>query len=475
MPDAPTFQSRASSSSLSPVPEVQLMSPVIPAPTVKKSKRAETRPCPACSELIPVRLLAAHAELELQRVEDIIRHVGDAEALAEVDELEEGPSSKRRSALKARQSLTALQPIPRIRSSTSSPILALSANHTTTPATIEHTISYIARRRKARHTRLKELAKEEATWLAGLCGGGRAEGGEGGGVTCPLCSQLVRGDRDVVDAHVDTCLAYESRRAQVERERERTIGLLRGNEDVDVDVNVDVAWGGDAEEGEGSVRTRVITNASLRGTGIHIRPSMLDTEDDIDIDGMDDAIFGDAQFGEADVLRVGSPSRTKVELGAHEVDVNMGVDAVSDNKNLDGDIEERSNHDRETLPDLVGEGKQKAASQSRSQSQSLGSQSQPEDATYLDADTDKLDLAILAARSRGDQLALIIALEAKLNAVPAPPTCRICLSPYVDPTVSTGCWHTCCSTCWLRCLGATKLCPMCQRITGAGELRRVYL
>jgi hypothetical protein len=236
-------------------------------------------------------------------------------------------------------------------------------------------------------------------------------------VTCPVCSQLVRGDRDVVDAHVDACLAYESRRAQVERERERTIGLLRGNEDVDVDVNVnvDVGWGGDAGEGEGSVRTRVITNASLRGTGIHIRSSMLDTEDDIDIDGMDDAIFGDAQFGEADVVRVGSPSRTRVELDAHEVNVNMGVDAVSDNKNRDADIRERSNHDRETPPDLVGEGKQKAASGSRSQSRSLGSQSQPEDPTYSDAD--KLDLAILAARSREDQLALITALEAKLNAI----------------------------------------------------------
>ncbi|KIL00525.1 hypothetical protein PAXRUDRAFT_821620 [Paxillus rubicundulus Ve08.2h10] len=299
-----------------------------------------------------------------------------------------------------------------MRSSAFSPILALPANHTTTPATIERTISHIVRRRKARHARLKELAKEEAMWLTGLYGGSGAEGGEGGGVTCPVCSQPVRGDRDVVDAHVDACLAYESSRAQVERERGRTIGLLRGDEDADVDVNVnvDAGWGGAAEEGEGSVRTRVITDASLRGTGIHIRPFTLDTEDEIDIDGMDEAIFGGAQFGEADVLRV--------ELDAHkEVVVSIDVDAVSDNKNRDGDIGERSNHDRAILPDEVGESKQKTASESRSQSHSLGSQSQPEDATYSDADTDKLDLAILAARSRGDQLALITALEAKLNAI----------------------------------------------------------
>jgi hypothetical protein len=54
------------------------------------AKRAETRPCPACTELIPVRLLAAHAALEMQRVEDIIRHIGEAEILAEVNDLEEG-------------------------------------------------------------------------------------------------------------------------------------------------------------------------------------------------------------------------------------------------------------------------------------------------------------------------------------------------------------------------------------------------
>ena len=53
--------------------------------------------------------------------------------------------------------------------------------------------------------------------------------------------------------------------------------------------------------------------------------------------------------------------------------------------------------------------------------------------------------------------------------------CRICLDPYSEPTVSTGCWHTCCRECWLRCLGSTKMCPICKRITGAADLRRVYL
>lgn len=244
------------------------------------------------------------------------------------------------------------------------PSVAVLLNTTTTPAAIEHTIGYITRRRKARHARLKELAKEEPTWLA--------DNDWETEVACPVCSQPVHGDRDVVDAHVDACLAYENRRAYVEREHQPN-GLVRGNE---VDVDIDIGTGWDAEQ-EGSIRTRVIANASLRGTGILIRPSMMDTEDDIDVDGTDDAMFGEAQFGEADVFKV-AESEAEVDGPEH--------------------VNQRSNHDRpEANPLDVG-------------SRCLTS----------NEDMDKLDLAIMTARSRGDDLALVAALEAKLNAVVRP-------------------------------------------------------
>lgn len=40
-----------------------------------------------------------------------------------------------------------------------------------------------------------------------------------GEIICPICSRAVRGDQDVVDAHVDSCLADESRRLEEERIR----------------------------------------------------------------------------------------------------------------------------------------------------------------------------------------------------------------------------------------------------------------
>jgi hypothetical protein len=48
---------------------------------VSTAKRAETRPCPVCEELIPLRLLAVHLDLELQRVEEIVKAVGSMEVL----------------------------------------------------------------------------------------------------------------------------------------------------------------------------------------------------------------------------------------------------------------------------------------------------------------------------------------------------------------------------------------------------------
>ena len=39
-------------------------------------------------------------------------------------------------------------------------------------------------------------------------------------IVCPVCLATVRGDQDVVDAHVDSCLANESRRMEEVRTRE---------------------------------------------------------------------------------------------------------------------------------------------------------------------------------------------------------------------------------------------------------------
>ncbi|XP_076860482.1 E3 ubiquitin-protein ligase Rnf220-like [Brachyhypopomus gauderio] len=53
--------------------------------------------------------------------------------------------------------------------------------------------------------------------------------------------------------------------------------------------------------------------------------------------------------------------------------------------------------------------------------------------------------------------------------------CLICMESYAVPLTSIQCWHVHCEECWLRTLGAKKLCPQCNTITSPGDLRRVYL
>jgi hypothetical protein len=53
--------------------------------------------------------------------------------------------------------------------------------------------------------------------------------------------------------------------------------------------------------------------------------------------------------------------------------------------------------------------------------------------------------------------------------------CLICMETYQTPLASIQCWHVHCEECWLRTLGAKKLCPQCNMITSPSDLRKIYL
>ncbi|KAK2177485.1 hypothetical protein NP493_595g00033, partial [Ridgeia piscesae] len=75
-------------------------------------------------------------------------------------------------------------------------------------------------------------------------------------------------------------------------------------------------------------------------------------------------------------------------------------------------------------------------------------------------------IASLKARIQQDVVQL-----AKSNV----PRCLICMEMYTRPLTSIQCWHVHCEDCWLRTLGAKKLCPQCNMITSPADLRRIYL
>lgn len=179
-----------------------------------------------------------------------------------------------------------------------------------------------------------------------------------------------------------------------------------------------------------------------------------DVEDDVDVDGEDDALYGIAQFSEGDILAAEFPRPQPDDSGVH-VDEDVDVDIEMDAPGSEG-IREKS------LKDLVAAGK--LASKGRvDESGSMALQK-----TVGDVAAENL----VRPSPTSSQCT-----PSSHRQDPASPSllCRICIDPYSEPTVSTGCWHTCCRECWLRCLGSTKLCPICKRITSATELRRIYL
>lgn len=80
------------------------------------------------------------------------------------------------------------------------------------------TIQTIQRRRKQRHARFKEMAREEEGYSKKSCWTRRTEA-TSDEVICPVCSRGVRGDQEVINIHVDSCLVDESRNLAEERTR----------------------------------------------------------------------------------------------------------------------------------------------------------------------------------------------------------------------------------------------------------------
>jgi len=371
-------------------------------------------------------------------VSEIIHQIGSTDVLADAEPDDGMTSRSRRSTVKARMSLSS-------RPSSSK----FASTSELTLDQINKTVRTIRNHRKQRHVKLRELTREEdeTQWWGGHHTGRRGDNEEG--TVCPVCGRAITGDTDVVEAHVDSCLAH----ASVLEEDAAHRSTPENDGDIDVDI-----------DGEGFIES-VTAGVSFRGTGFDTRDrNQQDVDDDIDIDGEDDALFGAAQFTHSDIIPLANGRREE----------GPGADIEDDTGNTPA---RREGDNKAAFQDLLVSGKLV-----RRKVKAVGDLKQTMDEVIGVGEAEEVEKAIKRARRDGNDAALIKALESKVQLMVSTRVssstsllCRICLDPYTEPTVSTGCWHTCCRECWLRCLGATKLCPICKRITTAGELRRVYL
>ena len=293
-------------------------------------------------------------------------------------------SRSRRSAVKARKSLSS-------RPSSSK----FASTSELTLDQINKTVRTIRNRRKQRHVRLRELTREEdeTQWW-----GGRGRSGGEEGTACPVCGRVVAGDTDVVEAHVDSCLAHASI-----LEQEAVTRSTSEEEDLDVDIDGE----GVLESVTAGVSFRGILESLLcstprltvvLGTGFDVRDrTQQDVDDDIDVDGEDDVLFGAPQFTECDIIPLtnGKPDG----------------DAASDvERETEPATTSQEGASAATLKDLVAKGKLV-----RRKVHNVDDLKQTMDEVMGIGEAEEVEKAIEKARRDKNDAALIKALESKVQ------------------------------------------------------------
>uniref|UniRef100_A0A1A7WVI7 E3 ubiquitin-protein ligase RNF220 n=1 Tax=Iconisemion striatum TaxID=60296 RepID=A0A1A7WVI7_9TELE len=174
-----------------------------------------------------------------------------------------------------------------------------------------------------------------------------------------------------------------------------------------------------------------------------------DSDADLDVDGDDTLEYGKAQYTETDVIPCSGESSKE-----------STVNSLLPDSRLNHNFSKWSNEGCSGSPSTSsGEkqdggltGLQKTCKNSEIETFS-------EDSTPTTLDALKTRIRDLEKQlSKGDRF-----------------KCLICMDTYTTPLTSIQCWHVHCEECWLRTLGAKKLCPQCNTITSPGDLRRVYL
>ncbi|KAK7889486.1 hypothetical protein WMY93_025046 [Mugilogobius chulae] len=171
-----------------------------------------------------------------------------------------------------------------------------------------------------------------------------------------------------------------------------------------------------------------------------------DSDADLDVDGDDTLEYGRAQYTETDVIACSGESSKEI----------TSTNGTTPDSRLNQDFPKWSN-----------EGSPSTSSGDKTEGSINGSPKTCKngDIETLSADSSLTTLDALKARIRELEKQLSKGDRFK---------CLICMDTYTTPLTSIQCWHVHCEECWLRTLGAKKLCPQCNTITSPGDLRRVF-
>lgn len=250
---------------------------------------------------------------------------------------------------------------------------------------------------------------------------------------CPVCSKIITEDLQV---HVELCLKKQENSSD--------------ESDDDIDVGESYSWCGQTR-----IRATTLIEGNLSSTGIgtNVNKANEDEDTEVNIDGDDDTqVYGASQYSERDVILLNKDDQRLRDLVIGEAPPSTS-----------GTREAREENNQNVA---------------NSVSPSTSPASDKIDSMF---DSEKFTASINNAGTTAEHSShtIIESLKAKIreyeNFIKNKPKCLICLDDFKKPVVSICCWHVHCEECWLYTLGCRKLCPQCNMITSASDLRRIYL
>ncbi|XP_048457983.1 E3 ubiquitin-protein ligase RNF220a isoform X4 [Rhincodon typus] len=232
------------------------------------------------------------------------------------------------------------------------------------------------------------------------------------------------------------------------------------NDDESVDIENESGSVNRFEEyewcGQKRIRATTLLEGGFRGSGFVTCSSKEnhDSDADLDVDGDDTLEYGKPQYTEADIIPCTGeePGEAKEREALRGAVLNGGTPS-------NRITPEFSKWASDEMPSTSNGESGKPEVQTQKTCKNSEIEKISEDATVTTIEALKARIRELERQlSRGDRY-----------------KCLICMDSYSMPLTSIQCWHVHCEECWLRTLGAKKLCPQCNTITSPGDLRRVYL
>ncbi|XP_042319180.1 E3 ubiquitin-protein ligase RNF220 isoform X2 [Sceloporus undulatus] len=207
--------------------------------------------------------------------------------------------------------------------------------------------------------------------------------------------------------------------------------------------------------GQKRIRATTLLEGGFRGSGFVMCSGKEnpDSDADLDVDGDDTVEYGKSQYTEADIIPCTGeePGEAKEREALRGAVLNGGTPSTR----------------------ITPEFSKWASDEMPSTSNGESSKQEPMQKTCKNSDIEKIteDSAVTtfeALKARVRELERQLSRGDRYK-------CLICMDSYTMPLTSIQCWHVHCEECWLRTLGAKKLCPQCNTITAPGDLRRIYL